>query len=544
MSKPKTNDPEGRELSTTVWTALDRKAGAIIELTIKQLRNKTSTWTVIGVSMLLLVLLSAFYIDSVREGFESIDNDGDSVDYDGDGYPLGQERKYGSSDFDPSEYPGSGLFIPEGQIYYNGARSHTGNHTWNADGPSFFSGPWDSIQLEYLEADEPCPDAIDENLEDAPYSNWAPFSCLMESGDRYVQFLSFDGNGTLTVAEGWYAVYGITTERFDVAPDPPEAYIDEDGIDWDPNDPSTSQGFDDDGDCTRSEYPEQISSDRDDSNRNRIPCDVLWIRATDGSVIQIQPDMLVDEDPVDSELMGESSHRSFIIITGKIAFAMIIGIFLPLFLALGLIRDESENGTLHYLLSKPIHRGEFIVYRLSGYLIFSGGFVLLMSLAMALVTVFLGPDGNRLGDVNVWFGIGVVTVLSLAAYGSIFNALGLLSPKYGVYLALIYGVYEFAMAVMTLLGAELVPVVSVSHWALQMIDAVVLVAWPDTIMLSQMATAFNIDSGIDIFWRPPIHTFGTGSPELAIVVSLMVLIAFVSLPILVGQSIFKRREID
>ena len=55
--------------------------------------------------------------------------------------------------------------------------------------------------------------------------------------------------------------------------------------------------------------------------------------------------MLVDEDPVDSELMGESSHRSFIIITGKIAFAMIIGIFLPLFLALGLIRDESENGT-------------------------------------------------------------------------------------------------------------------------------------------------------------------------------------------------------
>lgn len=95
MSKPKTNDPEGRELSTTVWTALDRKAGAIIELTIKQLRNKTSTWTVIGVSMLLLVLLSAFYIDSVREGFESIDNDGDSVDYDGDGYPLG---KKGSTD--------------------------------------------------------------------------------------------------------------------------------------------------------------------------------------------------------------------------------------------------------------------------------------------------------------------------------------------------------------------------------------------------------------------------------------------------------------
>ena len=254
--------------------------------------------------------------------------------------------------------------------------------------------------------------------------------------------------------------------------------------------------------------------------------------------------MLVDEDPVDSELMGESSHRSFIIITGKIAFAMIIGIFLPLFLALGLIRDESENGTLHYLLSKPIHRGEFIVYRLSGYLIFAGGFVLLMSLLMALVTVFLGPEGNRLADFNVWFGIGAVTVLSLAAYGSIFNAMGLMSPKYGVYLALIYGVYEFAMAVMTLFGAELVPVISVSHWSLQMIDAVVLVAWPDTIMLSQMSTAFNIDSGLSFFWRPPLHTFGTGSPAFAIGLSITVLLAFISLPILVGQSIFKRREID
>ena len=92
MSGSEINDSEGRRLSTTVWTALDRKAGAVIELTIKQLRNKTSTWTVFGVSTLLLLLLSAFYVDSVRDGFESIDNDGDSVDYDGDGYPLGQER--------------------------------------------------------------------------------------------------------------------------------------------------------------------------------------------------------------------------------------------------------------------------------------------------------------------------------------------------------------------------------------------------------------------------------------------------------------------
>ena len=135
-------------------------------------------------------------------------------------------------------------------------------------------------------------------------------------------------------------------------------------------------------------------------------------------------------------------------------------------------------------------------------------------------------------------------VLSLAAYGSIFNAMGLISPRYGVYFALIFGVYEFAMAVMTLFGAELVPIFSVSHWALQMIDAIVLVVWSDTIMLSQMATAFNLDTGLAFFWSPPKHTLGTGSPALAIGLSLAVLISFVLLPILIGQSIFKRREID
>lgn len=543
MSDKDQIDSEGRRLAKTVWTALDRKAGAVIELTIRQLRNKTSTWTVMGISVLLLTLLSAFYIDSVREGFESIDNDGDSVDFDGDGYPLGQEMKYGFSDFDDREYPGAALFIPEDQIDYWGIRTHSGNYTWDVLGPSKFVGSWENIASTYAEYSDDCPEIIGDNLENTPYG-YSSFACTLADNSLYVQFLRFDGNGTLAVAEGWNAVYGRTTESYYVAPDPPSAYIDEDGLDWDSDNPSESQGFDDDGDCTQEGYYLPTGSQNDDGNRNGVACDVQWIRGPDGSVLQINPDYLVDEDPVDSELLGESSHRSFIIATGKIAFAMIIGIFMPLFLALGLIRDESENGTLHYLLSKPIHRGEFIVYRLSGYLILTGGFVLAMSLIMAIVTVTLGPEGNRLGDINVWFGIGMVTVLSLAAYGSIFNAMGLASPKYGVYLALVYGVYEFAMAVMTLFGADLVPIISVSHWSLQMIDAIVILAWPDTIMLAQMASAFNLESGLAFFWNPPVHTFGTGSTALAMSLSIFVLLAFIILPILIGQSIFNRREID
>ena len=48
-------------------------------------------------------------------------------------------------------------------------------------------------------------------------------------------------------------------------------------------------------------------------------------------------------------------------------------------------------------------------------------------------------------------------------------------PQDGVYIALVIGVYEFVMAVLTLGGAELIPVLSVSHWTLQLIDSIVLI---------------------------------------------------------------------
>ena len=112
-------DSQGRGLSESVWTSLDRKAGAVIELTVRQLRNKISTWVVMALGALLMTLLLVFYIDAIRDGFESIDNDGDSFDEDNDGYPMGQERKYGTSDWDGESFPGSGNFIFEGQIDWN-----------------------------------------------------------------------------------------------------------------------------------------------------------------------------------------------------------------------------------------------------------------------------------------------------------------------------------------------------------------------------------------------------------------------------------------
>jgi len=547
-------DRQGRGLAETVWTRLDRKAGAITELTIRQLRHRLSTWVVLGVGFLLLICLLALFIGGVRDGWEPIDNDNDSHDWDGDGYPAGQEYKYGSDPRDGYSFPGSGEFVEEGSFEWGVVGVYSGNHTWRwATG--VFTYNWideNPIGGEMLgiQSLSECPEG--ELFEDF-WLDWGD-GCRLDENRLLVHDASFIGNGTFRVQEGYYAEWGYMEDSFYVEPEPASNYIDEDDIDW-TGDPNKINGFDDDGDCLRVGWPDESIPEWDfwgdwerhdpDGNGNGVDCDVIWITDLDGNIIAINPDNNVDEDPSEENLAYEDAHRAFIIGTGKIAFVMILGIFLPLFLALGLVRDETENGTLHYLLSKPIHRGEFITYRILGYLVVAGGFVLIMSLLMGLVTASLGPGDSifRLKDVIVWLGIAFATILALAAYGAIFNTLGLLSSRYGVYIALVIGVYEFVMAVLTLGGAELIPVLSVSHWTLQLIDSIVLIVWPNTIEMHIIASAFNLPSGITAFWNPPAHTLGTESPFISGLISVIVLLLITLLMILFGQRQFKRREI-
>ncbi|MAS17637.1 MAG: hypothetical protein CMA36_04470, partial [Euryarchaeota archaeon] len=468
-------DSKGRSLSETVWTRMDRKAGAIIELTMRQLRHRVSTWVVLGVGALLMALLLTFYVDSVRESFEPIDNDGDSVDNDGDGYPMGQERKYGTPDWDSDLYPGSSVFIPESDIDWNDAdRTVYGNKSW--EGSAFFeaswvddqySGEWWDSHVDWNLNQEGTPeltDCSDWDLEDILDSIWSE-ACDMgdDDGDgmnTYYVAGKWRGTGLATVPENYYLLWGYWTEEVYIEPDPPEMYINEDGIDcfngfilrdqdWEdsrvdcPSEDrlSGSHGFDDDGDCLALD-----DGNGNDENGNGIACDVQWI-ASNGVVTWIEADELVDEDPDEQEYIGELDHRTFVIAVGKMAFVILLGLFIPLFLSLGLVRDETENGTLHLLLSKPIHRAEFIVYRLSGYLAIAGSYVIALSLIMGLISSILGPGDQliRLSDIPVWIGIGAATTLVLAAYGSMFNAMGLISPKYGVYLCIVFGIWEFMM---------------------------------------------------------------------------------------------------
>ena len=225
---------------------------------------------------------------------------------------------------------------------------------------------------------------------------------------------------------------------------------------------------------------------------------------------------------------------------------MILGLFLPLFLALGLVRDESENGTLHYLLSKPIHRGEFILYRLLGYLAIVVSYIVILTFIIAFITSIIGPGDSiiRLSDYPVWLGISLSTILVLTAYGSVFNTVGLVLPRYVVYLCILFGIWEFLMGLFTItIPNSSITMLSISHWAIQIIDATVMIAWSDTITLQQKSDAFGLETGISFFWHPPVHTLGTGSPFIALIISVVFILVFSVSMILIGQLIFRKKEI-
>ena len=84
---------------------------------------------------------------------------------------------------------------------------------------------------------------------------------------------------------------------------------------------------------------------------------------------------------------------------------------------------------------------------------------------------------------------------------------------------------------------------SISHWAIQIIDAVVLIAWDDTSLIQQRADAFGLETGISFFWHPPVHTLGTGNPFVALLISTVFILAISAGMIAIGQLIFRNKEI-
>ena len=556
------SDLPDRIILNSVWSGLDRKAGAVIEFTARQLRVRASTWVIATIGFLLMLLLLATYAEAMVEGLEPVDDDGDSVDWDEDGYPLGQERKWGTSDWNSAEFPGSGIFVTEGWLNWN-EEDHTGNHTYrgNAIITSYswigtppvggMTGVW--VETENLST---CTEYEEE------YGLRPGASCLTSDDD-----ISFNGliqvNGTVEIdGKQWYSYLewgefiGVSEEPIPM--DPPSMYIDEDGFDIDISSGNISQGFDDDGDCLMDwdspafyaqdpEYwAEKDWGQNSDSNRNGIECDVELVFDEEGNLISIEADNLVDEDPSEQDFVLESLHRGFILAVGKVAFLFLLGIFIPLFLATGLIRDEMASGTMYYLVGKPIHRAEFFVYRILGFMAIAAPYMVALALFVGLVTSFIGPGDSifRFQDLTVWLIIGITSALVLLAYSTTFSALGVISKKFGIYIALVMGVWEFIMAFFSLLssGQSKVAWLSVSHWGLEMVNSAALIAWPDSGYYDIIGSGFfNSSVVFSIFWNEPVVS---SEPIVSLLVSAFFLLAYIGIWVMIGQSFLGRREID
>ena len=549
-----------RIILNSVWSGLDRKAGAIIEFTARQLRVRASTWLIGTVGLMLMLLLLATYAEAMVEGIDPVDDDGDSEDWDEDGYPLGQERKWGTSDWNSAEFPGSGVFVSDEWLNWNQA-DHTGNHTYRGNAVitsyTWIGSPPNSQNKGWAQVGNfsACTEYEEE------YDLQIGRSCLTSDGD-----IRFNGliqvNGTVGVeSEKWYQYleWGefVGASDIPIPQDPRSMYIDEDGFDIDVASGETSQGFDDDGDCirdwdiisSRTSNPEFIWEDyfMSDSNRNGIDCDVELVFDREGNLISIEADNMVDEDPSEDEFVLESLHRGFVLAVGKVAFLFLLGIFIPLFLATGLIRDEMASGTMYYLIGKPIHRAEFFIYRILGFMSISAPYMVVLALLVGLVTSFIGPGDSlfRFQDLTVWLIIGITAALVLLAYSATFSALGVISKKFGIYIAMVMGVWEFIMAFFSLLtsGQSKIAWLSVSHWGLEMVNSAALIAWPDSGYYDIIGSGlFNSSVVFSIFWNEPVIV--PGSPIGSLLVSAFFLIFYIGVWVLIGQSFLGRREID
>ena len=321
-----------------------------------------------------------------------------------------------------------------------------------------------------------------------------------------------------------------------------DGLIDEDPSNWDGSQEKSVGNVDDDGDCWSRE-----SFDRD-WNGDGIDCNVIYNYDRNGMLTSVNADPNVDEDPNESEFLEESMHRSFLLGFGKFGFLFVLGIFIPLFLATGLIRDEQEAGTLHYLVGKPIARAEILMYRLLGFIGLAWPYFLGLIFLSALVTGFFGPGDSiyRFSDLGIWFGVLIATFLTVLAYAAIFASFGIIAPRYGVLLALMFAVWEFFMMFLAMFETTRqmgIASLSVSFWGAEIINSTGWLVWGDYALMSGQAQSIGFFAEIAL-WTVWFNPFPTTTPLLNMVISIVVLLMIVSMFVLIGQSSFKKRELN
>ncbi len=382
------------------------------------------------------------------------------------------------------------------------------------------------------------------------------FQAVDNDGDSF----DSDGDGYVDGQEISLGTNPFSADSFPVGvePDPPEKWINEDDIDWDTLSQSTQYvGYDDDGDCRNANMPDSSK----DNNENGVNCDIEVRWSEVSQQFEFVSDGPVDEDPDEDRYGKESTHRAFILGIGKFGVVYLLGIFLPLFLATGLIREEMSSGTMHYMLAKPIARGEVLLYRMIGYLGITWPFIMGLCLILCLITGFTGPgDGIfRWADIGVWISIAWGAMMVSLVYGTIFCSFGILW-KNGVILAIILAVWELGMAFVAILsgGESAIRYFSIIGWGIMIVDVGAAISWPDNWSFIQ-AGLWGGGHGEVSFWgqqdydalpgAEPLAAFsgqhGLGvSNWVAFVISTLVLLFQASISWFIGQAIFKGKEVD
>ena len=335
------------------------------------------------------------------------------------------------------------------------------------------------------------------------------------------------------------------SEAIESVDDDGDGLLDEDPSSWTEWENSQYAGrtvsgpmSDDDGDCLALEPWLR------DSNNDGVDCNVLYNYDQNGIVTSIEADRFVDEDPDESIFLEEAMHRSFLLGFGKFGFLFILGIFVPLFLATGLIRDEMDSGTLHYLVGKPIARAEIMMYRLLGFIGLSWPYFAGLFLLSALVTGIFGPGDAifRFSDLGIWFGVLIATFLTVLAYGAVFITFGIVAGRYGILVALLFAVWEFFMMFLAMIGTTRdmgIASMSISFWGAEIINSTAWLVWGDFAQMTGQYLALDI-----ALWTVWYSPFPTSSPLINLVISIVVLLLITGLFVLMGQSSFKKRELN
>lgn len=106
-------------------------------------------------------------------------------------------------------------------------------------------------------------------------------------------------------------------------------------------------------------------------------------------------------------------------------FLQVVLVFVTLVLATALIREEIEDTTIHYLLTRPVSKPAIALYKYAGY--FVAMLVLLVPPLCLAYVVTQGYARDPLGaDLDVLAAFLATTVLGGAAYGALFTFLSVL----------------------------------------------------------------------------------------------------------------------